>query len=304
MADDEIQSGPSPAQAPSEQSAAGISIFRRPARTRNWLLSIGFGLGALFLVSVAISRMAPWGLVSSKEQSYGGKDISEGGGYSGPNFTPRPAGMSDDDWTKERKRQLEDDERRFQLHMQDEEHKQQDYERRQAIVDNWQKLLLFLDVALVPGALIFATLGVRRYVRNPTALIAFWLAALALLPFVTCLAAPWGLVKANEQLKPSRPNMSPDEWDRDAKRQAEDYKRRTALISTATQLCTLAAVALGATALIFGIAGVLYHKRHPSAGGLGYAIFAIVIGIPFSLLGIAVICLMTGAVRIPVAGWK
>ncbi len=139
--------------------------------------------------------------------------------------------------------------------------------------------------------------------RNRMSLTAFCLGALSLLVLVTCLITclrtPWGLVKPDEQLM--RPaGMSYEDQQKDLERQQQDYNRRVALVGTVWMLCSFLDMVLGAAALIFGILGVSDRNRHPTVGGLGYAIFGIVIGIPISLLGIVGICLVTGAVRIPV----
>jgi hypothetical protein len=49
---------------------------------------------------------------------------------------------------------------------------------------------------------------------------------------------------------------------------------------------------LGPAALIFGILGVRYRNRHPTAGGLGYAIFGIVLGALVYLLYSSFMCLL------------
>jgi hypothetical protein len=53
-------------------------------------------------------------------------------------------------------------------------------------------------------------------------------------------------------------------------------------------------LALGPCALIFGILGVRYRKRHPTAGGVGHAISGIVMGSLTSLANWAVLIMGIG----------
>jgi hypothetical protein len=61
-------------------------------------------------------------------------------------------------------------------------------------------------------------------------------------------------------------------------------------------------LALGPAALIFGILGVRYRKRHPTAGGVGHAISGIVMGSLTSLANFGVLIAM--AVGVGIAAWK
>ena len=113
-------------------------------------------------------------------------------------------------------------------------------------------------------------------VRNWTALIAFWLGVL-------CLIGPPSLFAYGSTLGFLTDSFKP--W-----------------VAWALYLAWV----LGPAALIFGILGLGVRYRHPTAGGIGYAIFGIVIGIPICLLGVAVICILTGTIRVgfPGGGWK
>ena len=101
--------------------------------------------------------------------------------------------------------------------------------------------------------------------RNWVALIAFGLGVLSLIPLGGCVAGPrvW-----NSIYPASRPLGT--------------------LWSTMILVGTLELV-LGPAALLFGILGVRYRNRPPTAGGLGYAIFGIVIGILTSLVGLTLV---------------
>ena len=59
---------------------------------------------------------------------------------------------------------------------------------------------------------------------------------------------------------------------------------------------------LGPAALIFGIVGVRYRKRHPTAGGMGHAVSGIVMGGLTSLANWGAVIVM--AVAIGVAATK
>ncbi len=61
-------------------------------------------------------------------------------------------------------------------------------------------------------------------------------------------------------------------------------------------------LALGPTALIFGILGVRYRNRHPTAGGMGHAISGIVMGSLTSLANVGALIAM--AVMIGIASAK
>lgn len=60
-------------------------------------------------------------------------------------------------------------------------------------------------------------------------------------------------------------------------------------------------LALGPAALIFGILGVRYRKRHPTAGGVGHAISGIVMGSLTSLANYGVLIAMAVGIGIAAA---
>jgi hypothetical protein len=94
--------------------------------------------------------------------------------------------------------------------------------------------------------------------RNRTALVAFWLGIL-------CLIVPGLFVKG---LTISPRNLTDINlfyyWHEPASRWVG--------------WAVILAWVLGPAALVFGIQGVRYRNRHPTAGGLGYASFGIVMG--------------------------
>jgi hypothetical protein len=100
-------------------------------------------------------------------------------------------------------------------------------------------------------------------VRNRMALIAFWLGVLCLIPPVLFAHALSKLERAQGLFGVLLYTNSYGRW----------------------AACALGlAWVLGPAALIFGISGVRYRNRRQTAGGLGYAIFGIVLGTLLCLL--------------------
>lgn len=108
--------------------------------------------------------------------------------------------------------------------------------------------------------------------RNPMARIAFWLGVFSFIPPGSCLTLPlWPPLNLWPPLhspgKVVTPCILQFMW-----------------LAWFWRFMWLAPL-LGLAALIYGILGVRYRNRNPTAGGLGYAISGIVIGILTCLLG-------------------
>jgi hypothetical protein len=99
-------------------------------------------------------------------------------------------------------------------------------------------------------------------VSNLTARIALYLGFFSAFPTLMGLFAMWGYVR--HWLGYSYPNWEGgNSW----------------WYLGAFLWCWLLGPPLGLAALLFGILGFLYHKRHATAGGRGHAIFAIWLGL-------------------------
>lgn len=121
--------------------------------------------------------------------------------------------------------------------------------------------------------------------RNRTALIAFRLGALSLVPLGVCVTGPYWAPAGGSGL-------------------GETLAFLCVFLSGGIELL------LGPAALIYGIKGVRHRIRNPTAGGLGSAVFGIIMGVVISLLSwvaaiLLVIGILTGQVKIGVPGaWK